>query len=98
MGALVMDTLVMGTLVMSVSVMGALAMGTSVVGTLLRGTLVMGTPQQGEGSRYCKAFATVAAEIWLEELLEAHSSSLAVDVLNPLHPVKLFHLLAGRKI
>lgn len=39
-----------------------------------------------------------SSKVFLQELLEAHRSSLAVDVLNPLHPVKLLLLLAGRKI
>lgn len=52
--------------------------------------------ERGAGGleRHCLSSSKVS----LEELLEAHRSSLAVGVLNPLHPVKLLHLLAGRKI
>ena len=56
-----------------------------------------GVGERGAGG-FGEAFPKAAAQVSPEELLEAHRSSLAMDVLNPLLPVKLFHLLAGRKI
>lgn len=54
-------------------------------------------PWGGRGG-FAEAFPEAAPQVWLQELLEAHPSGLATDVLNPLLPVKLFHLLAGGKI
>lgn len=69
--------------------------GASSRGARLPCSSLAGVGERGAGAW---AFPKAAAQVELEELLEAHRSSLAADVLNPLLPIKLFHLLAGRKI